>query len=429
MTHKDIVDNLLHILNVLINHFGQTIKTKRFGEFNLTYTKIQTWLNEELEEIRQAGLFKEEKIIKTAQSADVDTNQGDMINFCANNYLGLADNQEIEMAVVNGLQKHGFGMASVRFICGTQDIHKELEENLTNWFGTEDTILYTSCFDANAGLFETILGPEDAIISDALNHASIIDGIRLCKAQRKVYQHADMNDLEEKLKETESARFRMIATDGVFSMQGDIAPLDKICDLAEKYDALVMVDDSHATGFMGPNGLGSPDDMGVMNRIDVLTSTMGKALGGASGGFTTGKKEIIEYLRQRSRPYLFSNTLAPPIVTGALKALEIVRNTPLLRETLWENTLYFRSKMSSLGFDIIPGKHPIVPIMLRDEIKTVELAKAVNKKGLFVVGFSFPVVPRGEARIRVQLSAAHTKEQLDKAISIFSETAKELGVI
>ena len=395
----------------------------------MTYTKIQTWLNEELEEIRQAGLFKEEKIIKTAQSADVDTNQGDMINFCANNYLGLADNQEIEMAVVNGLQKHGFGMASVRFICGTQDIHKELEENLTNWFGTEDTILYTSCFDANAGLFETILGPEDAIISDALNHASIIDGIRLCKAQRKVYQHADMNDLEEKLKETESARFRMIATDGVFSMQGDIAPLDKICDLAEKYDALVMVDDSHATGFMGPNGLGSPDDMGVMNRIDVLTSTMGKALGGASGGFTTGKKEIIEYLRQRSRPYLFSNTLAPPIVTGALKALEIVRNTPLLRETLWENTLYFRSKMSSLGFDIIPGKHPIVPIMLRDEIKTVELAKAVNEKGLFVVGFSFPVVPRGEARIRVQLSAAHTKEQLDKAISIFGETAKELGVI
>jgi len=395
----------------------------------LTYTKIQTWLNEELEEIRQAGLFKEEKIIKTAQSADVDTNQGDMINFCANNYLGLADNQEIEMAVVNGLQKHGFGMASVRFICGTQDIHKELEENLTNWFGTEDTILYTSCFDANAGLFETILGPEDAIISDALNHASIIDGIRLCKAQRKVYQHADMDDLEEQLKETESARFRMIATDGVFSMQGDIAPLDKICDLAEKYDALVMVDDSHATGFMGPNGLGSPDDMGVMNRIDVLTSTMGKALGGASGGFTTGKKEIIEYLRQRSRPYLFSNTLAPPIVTGALKALEIVRNTPQLRETLWENTLYFRSKMSSLGFDIISGKHPIVPIMLRDEIKTVELAKAVNKKGLFVVGFSFPVVPRGEARIRVQLSAAHTKEQLDKAISIFSETAKELGVI
>ena len=394
----------------------------------MTYTKIQTWLNEELEEIRQAGLFKEEKIIKTAQSADVDTNQGDMINFCANNYLGLADNQEIEMAVVNGLQKHGFGMASVRFICGTQDIHKELEENLTNWFGTEDTILYTSCFDANAGLFETILGPEDAIISDALNHASIIDGIRLCKAQRKVSQHADMHALEEKLKETESARFRMIATDGVFSMQGDIAPLDKICDLAEKYDALVMVDDSHATGFMGPNGLGSPDDMGVMNRIDVLTSTMGKALGGASGGFTTGKKEIIEYLRQRSRPYLFSNTLAPPIVTGALKALEIVRNTPILRETLRENTLYFRSKMSSLGFDIIPGKHPIVPIMLRDEIKTVELAKAVNKKGLFVVGFSFPVVPRGEARIRVQLSAAHTKEQLDKAISIFSETAKELGI-
>ena len=395
----------------------------------MTYTKIRPWLEKELQVIRDSGLYKDEKIIKTAQGSNVDTSQGEMINFCANNYLGLADSPIVEQAVIDGLKQFGFGMASVRFICGTQDIHKTLEQELTGWFGTEDTILYTSCFDANAGLFETILSAEDAIISDALNHASIIDGVRLCRAQRKVFKHSDMVDLEEKLKETSSARFRMIATDGVFSMQGDIAPLADICDLADKYDALVMVDDSHATGFLGPNGLGSPDEMGVMDRIDVLTSTMGKALGGASGGFTTGKKEIIEFLRQRSRPYLFSNTLAPPIVTGALKALEIVKTTPSLRETLWENTRYFRSEMSALGFDIIPGKHPIVPIMLRDEIKTVELAQAVNKRGIFVVGFSFPVVPRGEARIRVQLSASHTTEHLDKAISVFCEAGKKLGVI
>ena len=395
----------------------------------MAYTNMKSWLVDELQTIRDSGLYKDEKIIRTPQGADVDTSQGEMINFCANNYLGLADSPEIERAVADGLSEHGFGMASVRFICGTQDIHKTLEQELSDWFGTEDTILYTSCFDANTGLFETILGAEDAIISDALNHASIIDGVRLCRAQRKVFKHADMADLEEKLKETESARFRMIATDGVFSMQGDIAPLAEICDLADKYDALVMVDDSHATGFMGPNGLGSPDEMGVLDRIDVLTSTMGKALGGASGGFTTGKAEIVSYLRQRSRPYLFSNTLAPPIVTGALKALEIVKSTPSLRETLWENTRYFRSEMSALGFDIIPGKHPIVPIMLRDEKKTVELASAVNRRGIFVVGFSFPVVPRGEARIRVQLSAAHTREQLDRAISVFADAGKELGVI
>jgi glycine C-acetyltransferase len=395
----------------------------------VTYTKIKSWLEEELQTIRDSGMHKDEKSIRSPQGPLVDTPEGGLVNFCANNYLGLADNAEIEKAVTEGMKTHGFGMASVRFICGTQDIHKTLEQHISDWMGTEDTILYTSCFDANTGLFETILSAEDAIISDALNHASIIDGIRLCKAQRKRFKHADMADLEERLKETESARFRMIATDGVFSMQGDVAPLREICDLADKYDALVMVDDSHATGFMGPNGRGSAEELGVLDRIDVLTSTMGKALGGASGGYTTGRKEIIAYLRQRSRPYLFSNTLPPPIVMGALKALELVRGNPDLRESLWKNTRYFRSEMTALGFDIIPGIHPIVPIMLRDELKTVALAKAVNERGIFVVGFSFPVVTRGEARIRVQLSAAHTREQLDRAISVFKEAGQALGVI
>jgi glycine C-acetyltransferase len=395
----------------------------------VTYTSIKTWLEDELQGIREAGMYKAEKIIKTPQGAQVETPEGPMINFCANNYLGLADNKEIEEAVSQGTKDYGFGMASVRFICGTQDIHKTLENEISGWMDTEDTILYTSCFDANTGLFETLLSAEDAIISDELNHASIIDGIRLCKADRKRYKHSDMADLEEQLKATAGARFRMIATDGVFSMQGDIAPLKEICDLADKYDALVMVDDSHATGFLGPNGQGSADDQGVMDRIDVFTSTMGKALGGASGGYTTGRKEIVEFLRQRSRPYLFSNTLAPPIVMGALKALELVRSNPGLRETLWENTAYFRAEMTALGFDILPGKTPIMPIMLRDELKTVELAKAVNEKGIFVVGFTFPVVPRGQARIRVQISAAHTREQLDRAISVFGEAGKALGII
>ena len=395
----------------------------------MTYTSIKTWLEDELQGIRDAGMYKAEKLIKTPQGSQVDTPDGPMINFCANNYLGLADSDEIEKAVSQGTKDHGFGMASVRFICGTQDIHKTLEQEISGWMGTEDTILYTSCFDANTGLFETILSAEDAIISDELNHASIIDGIRLCKADRKRYKHSDMADLEEQLKATAGARFRMIATDGVFSMQGDIAPLKEICDLADKYDALVMVDDSHATGFLGPNGQGSADDQGVMDRIDVFTSTMGTALGGASGGYTTGRKEIVEFLRQRSRPYLFSNTLAPPIVMGALKALELVRGNPRLRETLWENTAYFRSEMTALGFDILPGKTPIMPIMLRDELKTVELAKAVNEKGIFVVGFTYPVVPRGQARIRVQISAAHTREQLDRAISVFGEAGKRLGII
>ena len=395
----------------------------------MSYTSMKSWLADELQQIDDNGLFKGEKIITTAQGSRVDTRDGANINFCANNYLGLADHPDILDAVTEGMRSHGFGMASVRFICGTQDIHKTLEERISEFLGTEDTILYTSCFDANTGLFETLLGADDAIISDGLNHASIIDGIRLCRAQRKIYQHADTADLEAKLKETQEARFRLIATDGVFSMQGDLAPLKEICDLADGYDALVMVDDSHATGFLGPSGRGTPEEMGVADRVDIITSTMGKALGGASGGFTAGRKEIVDYLRQRSRPYLFSNTLAPPIVVGALKALEMIQERPDLREALWENTKYFRGRMVELGFEIMPGIHPIVPIMLRDELKTVELAKAVNQRGVFVVGFTYPVVPMGEARIRVQISAGHTREHLDTALSVFEEAGRELGAI
>ena len=395
----------------------------------MTYTKMKTFLEEELQGIRDSGLFKDEKVIKTAQGSQVDTQDGVNLNFCANNYLGLAKHPEILKAVEEGMRSHGFGMASVRFICGTQDIHKTLERRITEFLGTEDTILYTSCFDANTGLFETLLGAEDALISDSLNHASIIDGVRLCRAQRKIYQHADMVELEARLKEVEGARFRLIATDGVFSMQGDLAPLAEICDLADRYDALVMVDDSHATGFLGPDGRGTPAEMGVVDRVDVVTSTLGKALGGASGGFTAGRAEIVAYLRQRSRPYLFSNTLAPPIVAGAIRALEMVQEYPELRETLWENTRYFRERMTDLGFDIIPGIHPIVPIMLRDELKTVGMANAMNERGIFVVSFSFPVVPKGEARIRVQISAAHTREQLDTVLKAFEESGKQLGLI
>ena len=395
----------------------------------MSYTKMKSWLQAELENIRQAGFFKEEKSILTPQQPQIETSQGSTINFCANNYLGLADHPEVLKAAEDGLRKRGFGMASVRFICGTQDIHKILEQRLSEFLGTEDTILYTSCFDANAGLFETLLGAEDAVISDALNHASIIDGIRLCRAQRKVFAHGDMEDLRAKLEETQSARFRLVASDGVFSMQGDLAPLPEICDLAEEYDALVMVDDSHATGFLGPNGRGTAEDLGVSERIDITTSTLGKALGGASGGFTTGRSEIIKYLRQRSRPYLFSNTVAPPIVSGTLKALELVQQNPALRKTLWDNTRHFRTGLEELGFEIVKGRHPIVPIMLRNELRTVELARSMNQRGIFVVGFSFPVVPRGEARIRVQLSAAHTRAELDRALSVFGEAGKELGVI
>ena len=395
----------------------------------MSYTKVKSHLAGELQSIREGGLFKRERVLRTSQGPQVDTDQGPTIVFCANNYLGLADDPEVLKAVEEGMRSHGFGMASTRFICGTQDIHQDLERNLSEFLGTEDTILYTSCFDANTGLFETLLGADDAIIGDALNHASIIDGVRLCRAQRKVFNHSDMGDLEAKLKETDSARFRMIATDGVFSMQGDLAKLPEICDLADKYDAMVMVDDSHATGFLGPGGRGTPEELGVADRIDVLTSTLGKALGGASGGFTTGRKEIVGYLRQRSRPYLFSNTLAPPIVMGAIRALELVQERPELRATLWKNTVYFREKISELGFTIIPGTHPIVPIMIGDELKNVEMARAANERGIFVVAFSFPVVPKGEARIRVQISAAHTREHLDQAISVFGEVGREQGLI
>ena len=395
----------------------------------MSYSGMKNWLDERLREIRDSGLYKDEKLIKSPQGSQVDTLDGPNINFCANNYLGLADNADVTDAVKNGLDSHGFGMASVRFICGTQDIHRELEERISEFLGTEDTILYNSCFDANAGLFETLLSADDAVISDSLNHASIIDGVRLSKAQRKVFRHSDLDDLEDRLKETQSARFRMIATDGVFSMQGDLARLDEICDLADRYDAIVMVDDSHATGFLGENGRGTPEELGVAERVDIITSTMGKALGGASGGFTSGRKEIVEYLRQRSRPYLFSNTIAPPIVVGALKALDLIQSQPNLRKTLMENAKYFRAGISSLGFEVLPGYHPIVPIMLREEVKNVEMAKAVNDRGVFVVAFSYPVVPRGEARIRVQLSSMHTQAQLDKAISVFGEAGKEVGVI
>ena len=383
-----------------------------------------------ISEIKDEGLYKVERPISSPQNVDIVTDQGlNVLNFCANNYLGLANHPDLIASAKQALDEYGFGMASVRFIWGTQNIHKSLEDQISNFLGTEDTILYNSCFDANTGLFETILNKEDAVISDQLNHASIIDGIRLCKADRKRYKHNDMKDLEEQLSQSMDKRFRLIATDGVFSMQGDLAPLNEICDLAEKYDSLVMVDDSHATGFLGPNGAGTADHLNVRDRIDITTSTLGKALGGASGGFTSGKKEIVEYLRQKSRPYLFSNTLASPIVIGASKSLEIVSNQPDRRKTLMENTSYFREKMSNLGFEILPGIHPIVPIMLRDEIKTVKLAELVNNQGILVVGFSYPVVPLGEARIRVQLSAIHTKEQLDKAISIFEKSAKELSII
>ena len=395
----------------------------------MSYREVKSWLEGELQEIRDSGLHKDEQVILTPQEPRVRTGDGEVINFCANNYLGLAHHPEIVAAARAGLESHGFGMASVRFICGTQDIHKELEEALSGFLGTEDTILYTSCFDANAGLFETLLGPQDAILSDALNHASIIDGIRLCRARRKVYAHSDMADLERKLEETRDCRFRLIATDGVFSMQGDLGRLAEICDLARAHQALVMVDDSHATGFLGPGGRGTAEELGVMDRVDIFTGTLGKALGGASGGFTSGRKEIIRYLRQRSRPYLFSNTVAPPIVAAALKALELIQRDDRLRRTLHENTRYFRTGLTRLGFEVIEGTHPIVPIMIRDEVRTVQMARAVNARGIFVVGFSFPVVPRGEARIRVQLSAAHTQQDLDRALDAFREAGHETGLL
>jgi glycine C-acetyltransferase len=392
-------------------------------------TEVKKNLATQLEEIKKAGLYKDEWVILTPQGAEIRVKEGEVINFCANNYLGLANHPKIVGAAKKGLDDYGYGLSSVRFICGTQDIHKDLEGKIAEFLQTDDTILYSSCFDANGGLFETLLDKECTIISDALNHASIIDGIRLCKAQRKVFQHGDMADLEAKLKESEGSKITMIATDGVFSMDGDIAKLDEICDLADKYGALVMIDDCHATGFFGETGRGTPEYRGVMGRVDVITSTLGKALGGASGGFTTGRQEIIDTLRQRSRPYLFSNTVAPAVICGAMAVFDMLSETTELRDKLEENTKYFREKMTAGGFDIKPGVHPIVPIMLGDAKLAHDMARDSLADGIYVIGFSYPVVPKGEARIRVQISAAHEKEHLDRAIEVFTKVGKKLGVI
>jgi len=388
------------------------------------------YLDTTLEEIRDAGLYKTERVITTPQSVEIKVQGGaEVLNFCANNYLGLADNPEVIAAAHDALDKHGFGLASVRFICGTQDLHKRLESTISDFFGTDDTILYTSCFDANGGLFETLLGPEDAVISDALNHASIIDGIRLCKAQRHRYPNSDMAALEQILQATQDCRTRLIATDGAFSMDGYIAKLDQITALAERYNALVMVDDSHATGFLGATGRGSAEHHGVMDKVDVFTSTLGKALGGGSGGFTTGRREIIDLLRQRSRPYLFSNTLPPPLVAASIKVFEMLSSSTDLRDKLEDNTRYFREQMTAAGFDIKPGVHPIVPIMLYDAPLAQQFATRLLDEGIYVIGFFFPVVPKGEARIRVQLSAAHETHHLDRAIEAFVKVGNDLGVL
>jgi len=395
------------------------------------YNKLKPILENELKGIKEAGLWKEEWPILSQQAADIKVEQGSVINFCANNYLGLANNKELIEAGKKALDKYGYGMASVRFICGTGDVHAELEKTVSKFFGTDDTILYSSCFDANGGLFETLLTADDAIISDQLNHASIIDGVRLCKAKRFRYMNSDMNDLEKQLKDADAqgARLKMIATDGVFSMDGYIAKLDQICDLADKYNAIVMVDDSHATGFIGKTGRGTPEHCGVMKRIDVITSTLGKALGGASGGFTTGRKEIVDLLRQRSRPYLFSNTLAPVITAVSIEVFNMLSKTTTLRDTLEENTKYFRTEMAKTGFEIREGVHPIVPIMFGDAKLAADVARDMLTEGIYVKGFSYPVVPKGAARIRTQISAAHTKTHLDKAIAAFTKVGKKHGVI
>jgi glycine C-acetyltransferase len=387
-------------------------------------------LRDTLEDIESAGLYKRERIITTPQSVEIKVQGGqDVLNFCANNYLGLADNEDVIAAAHQALDDHGFGLASVRFICGTQDLHKQLEQTISAFFGTDDTILYTSCFDANGGLFETLLGPEDAVISDALNHASIIDGIRLCKAQRHRYPNSDMAALEQALRDTQDCRLRLIATDGVFSMDGYVAKLDEITQLAERHQALVMVDDSHATGFMGRTGRGSAEHHGVMDRIDIFTSTLGKALGGGSGGFTTGRQEVIDLLRQRSRPYLFSNTLPPPLVAAGIRVFEMLSSTTELRDRLEENTRYFRERMTAAGFDIKPGIHPIVPVMLYDAPLAQEFAARLLHEGIYVIGFFYPVVPKGEARIRVQVSAAHRREHLDRAVAAFEKVGTALAVL
>lgn len=394
------------------------------------YGDFKAALQQEIQSIRDAGLYKEERIIITPQAAGIRIKGGqEVINFCANNYLGLSSHPEVLRAAKAALDSHGYGMSSVRFICGTQDNHKILEEKISAFLGMEDTILYAAAFDANGGIFEPLFGPEDAIISDELNHASIIDGVRLCKAQRFRYKNCDMADLEEQLKAARDTRFKIIVTDGSFSMDGAIAPLDKICELADQYGALVMVDDSHSTGFIGRTGRGTHELHGVMDRVDIITGTLGKALGGASGGFTSGKKEIIEMLRQRSRPYLFSNTLAPSIVGASIRVLDLLSETTELRDKLADNTGYFREKMTEAGFDIKQGTHPIVPVMLYDAKLAQEFAAKMLDEGIYVIGFYFPVVPKGQARIRVQISAGHDRTHLNKAIAAFTKVGKELGVL
>lgn len=396
------------------------------------YNQIKPKLAQELKSIEEAGLFKKERVITSPQSAEITIAGGkEVLNFCANNYLGLSSHPKVIEAAKSAIDSHGYGMSSVRFICGTQDIHKELEKKISEFLGTEDTILYAAAFDANGGVFEPILGPEDAIISDALNHASIIDGVRLCKAMRFRYEHNNMEDLEAQLKDAvaKGAKQKIIVTDGVFSMDGTIAQLDKIVELAEKYEALVMSDECHSTGFMGKTGRGVHEHHGVMGKIDIITGTLGKALGGASGGFTSGRKEIIELLRQRSRPYLFSNTLAPSITGASIAVFDLLSETTELRDKLESNTKYFREKMTAAGFDIKPGEHAIVPIMLYDAVLSQKMAEKLLEKGIYVIGFYFPVVPKGQARIRVQISAGHDRKHLDQAIEAFTEVGKELGVI
>jgi glycine C-acetyltransferase len=392
------------------------------------FSSLRAHLTFQLETIRAEGLWKGERLLASAQGPRIAVQGREVLNLCANNYLGLANHPEIVAAAKAGLDRWGYGLSSVRFICGTQEIHKELERTLSEFLGTEDTILYSSCFDANGGFFEALFSEEDAIVSDELNHASIIDGVRLCRAQRFRYRNGDLADLEARLSEARGARFRVVATDGVFSMDGALAPLAEICALAERYEALVLVDDSHATGFVGPGGRGTHEQAGVMGRVDVLTGTLGKALGGASGGYASGRREIIEFLRQRSRPYLFSNTVPPTVVAGALRALELVRREPALRARLWENTRYFRGRIASLGFTITPGDHPIIPIMIGDAALAHRMAARLLDRGIYVIGFAYPVVPRGKARIRVQMSAALSQEELDCALRAFADVKAELGV-
>ena len=395
----------------------------------MAYNSFKQVLNAQLADIRAKGLYKAERRILGPQGSDIRVSQGSVLNLCANNYLGLANHPAIVQAAKTGLDTHGYGMASVRFICGTQDLHKQLEQAISAFLGTEDMILYSSCFDANGGLFEVLLDERDAVISDALNHASLIDGIRLCKAKRLRYAHSDMADLEARLREASDCRLRLIVTDGVFSMDGDLAKLDQIVGLAERYDAAVIVDDSHATGVLGPNGRGTPAHFGVADRIEIVTSTLGKTLGGATGGFTSGKVEVVELLRQRSRPYLFSNSLPPPIVAGASCALELVQQGDHLRQQLRANAAFFRDELTTLGFRLVPGEHPIIPVMLGEATLATSMAEALLNKGVYVVGFSYPVVPQGQARIRTQLSAAHTPAQLQQAVAAFATAGRALGII